>query len=300
VIPRYASLKYHAPQFLFVVLFRFMLAPLEGYTDGNLRTLCYRHGADLTFTEMAHVESFLRGNRQALEKITPRDLTPVQIQVLTGQEEHLESFLSGFEPFPGFEGFNLNLSCPSPDVIRRGKGAAMVKRTAKTSRLVSLIHARGYIASLKMRLGTNAYEKTHKVYLNSLRGVDADFFVVHAKTASQESGGADDYSVFPECIEAAHGIPVIANGGIDSTGKVKLLRDMGVRGVMIGRAALANPSIFDTLRNKLGLNEPPKIIPTLKELKAEYDSIYALVGGSESYRNAFMRVLGKRADTMQY
>lgn len=300
MIPRYASLKYHAPQFLFVVLFRFMLAPLEGYTDGNLRTLCHRHGANLTFTEMAHVESFLRGNRQALEKITPRDLTPVQIQVLTGQEEHLESFLSGFEPFPGFEGFNLNLSCPSPDVIRRGKGAAMVKRTAKTSRLVSLIHAHGYTASLKMRLGTNAYEKTHKVYLNSLRGVDADFFVVHAKTASQESGGADDYSVFPECIEAAHGISVIANGGIDSTGKVKLLRDMGVRGVMIGRAALANPSIFDTLRNKLGLNEPLKIIPTLKELKAEYDSIYDLVGGSESYRNAFMRVLGKNADTMQY
>ncbi len=101
-----------------------MLAPLEGYTDAALRTLCFRHGADLTFTEMAHVESFLRNNRLALEKIEAHDSTPVQIQLLTGREEELERFLAGFEPFPGFEGFNLNLSCPSPDVIRRGKGAA--------------------------------------------------------------------------------------------------------------------------------------------------------------------------------
>ena len=281
-------------------MFRFMLAPLEGYSDWVLRTLCHRHGVDLTFTEMAHVESFLRGNRQALEKIAVCDSTPVQIQVLTGKEEHLESFLSGFEPFPGFEGINLNLSCPSPEVIKRGKGAAMIKRVAKTRRLVSIIHAHGYKASLKLRLGTNAYEKYQKVYLNSLRGVDADLFVVHAKTATQESGEADDYSVFPECVEAAHNIPVIANGGIDSTEKVRLLRDMGVGGVMIGRAALANPAIFDVMKNELGLNEPPKRVSGVEELKTEYESIYALLGGSESYSEAFMSVVGKTVGVEHY
>ncbi len=273
-----------------------MLAPLEGYTDSALRTLCHRHGADLTFTEMAHVESFLRGNRQALEKIAVRDSTPVQIQLLTGKEEHLEAFLGGFEAFPGFEGFNLNLSCPSPDVIRCGKGAAMIKRAAKTGRLVSIIHAHGHKASLKIRLGTNAYEKAQKVYLNSLGGVDADLFIVHAKTAAQESTEADDYSVFPECVDVAHGIPVIANGGIDSAEKAKQLRGMGVSGVMIGRAALANPAIFDTLRNELGLNEPVKTVPTIKELGAEYDEL----GGGEAHRDNFHRVLGKRVGKEAY
>jgi tRNA-dihydrouridine synthase B len=277
-----------------------MLAPLEGYSDGVLRTLCHRHGADLTFTEMAHVESFLRGNRQALNKIAVRDSTPVQIQLLTGKEEHLEALLSGFEPLPGFEGFNLNLSCPSPEVIRRGKGAAMIKRAAKTGRLVSIIHGCGYKASLKIRLGTNAYEKSQKVYLNSLRGVDADFFVVHAKTASQESGEADDYSVFPECVEAAHGIPVIANGGIDSAEKVKLLQDMGVVGVMIGRSALSNPAVFDALKNELGLNTPEKVVPSVKEMKVEYDAIHAQLSGSERYRDAFMNIVGKRTDAIYY
>jgi len=281
-------------------LFRFMLAPLEGYSDGVLRTLCFRHGADLTFTEMAHVESFLRGNRPALEKIAVRDSTPVQIQLLTGKEEHLESFLGGFEAFPGFEGFNLNLSCPSPEVIRRGKGAAMIKRAAKTGKLVSIIHGHGYKASLKIRLGTNAYEKAQKVYLNSLSGVDADLFVVHAMTAAQESVEEDDYSVYPECVEAARGVPVIANGGIDSAEKVRLLRGMGVGGVMIGRAALANPAIFDALRNELGLNEPPRRVPGVEELREEYASIHALIGGEGSHGDAFMGVVGKRVGAPRY
>jgi len=155
---------------IYVALFSFMLAPLEGYSDGVLRTLCHTHGADLTFTEMAHVESFLRGNKPALAKIEAPDSTPVQVQLLTGRDDQLERFVEGFRPFPGFEGFNLNLSCPSRDVIRHGKGAAMVKRAAKTQRLVSIIRGHGYAASVKLRLGTNEYEKRNKLYLNSLGG----------------------------------------------------------------------------------------------------------------------------------
>lgn len=277
-----------------------MLAPLEGYTDAALRTLCLRHGADLTFTEMAHVESFLRNNGLALEKIEARDSTPVQIQLLTGREGELERFLAGFTPFPGFEGFNLNLSCPSPEVIRRGKGAAMIKRASKTQRLVSAIKNHGYAASLKIRLGTNVHEKAQKVYLNAIGGVDADFFVVHAKTATQGSAEPDDYSVFPECVEAASGRPVVANGGIDSAEKVRQLREMGVAGVMIGRAALSHPAIFDELRNALGLNAPAKTVPGIEELKAEYSSLHAQLGGRETYHENFLNVIGRRVEAARY
>jgi len=127
-----------------------MLASLEGYSDSVFRTLCHNHGADLTFTEMAHVGSFLRRNRMSLERIEPRDSTPVQIQLLSGNEGRLDRFLSGFKPFEGFMGFNLNLSCPSKDVIRQGKGAAMVKRAAKTARLVSTIRDHGHSVSVKI------------------------------------------------------------------------------------------------------------------------------------------------------
>ncbi len=270
-----------------------MLASLERYSDSVFRTLSYNHGADLTFTEMAHVGSFLSRNRASLEKIEPRDATPVQIQILTGNEGRLDRFLSGFKPFPGFMGFNLNLSCPSKDVIRQGKGAAMVKRGAKTARLVSMIRDHGHPVSVKIRLGLNRIEKDRKLYLNNLGGVDPDFFVVHAKHAAQGSGEKEDYSVYPECVEAARGIPVIANGGIETPETVQSLVEMGVGGVMMGRPAIMNPAIFDLMKNGLGVNDPPKPVPTIEDLKREYADIHEAIGGSEKYRMRFLKVVGK-------
>jgi len=283
-----------------MALFSFMLAPLEGYSDSVLRTLCHNHGADLTFTEMAHVESFLRGNKQALAKIAVADSTPVQVQLLTGREDHLERFIESFRPFPGFKGFNLNLSCPSRDVIRHGKGAAMVKRAVKTQRLVSIIQGYGYAASVKLRLGINEYEKRNKLYLNSLGGVEADLFIVHAKTAAQESGEPEDYSVFPECVEAAGGVPVIANGGIDSPDKVKALMGIGVAGVMIGRAALCNPAVFDALKNELWFNEPNQPVPSIDELMRDYSSLHERLRGHKGYRDSFLRVAGRKVGSVAY
>jgi len=270
-----------------------MLASLERYSDSVFRTLCYNHGADLTFTEMAHVESFLKRNKVSLKKMEPRDATPVQIQFLSGNEGKLDRFLSGFKPFDGFMGFNLNLSCPSKDVIMQGKGAAMVKRAAKTARLVSLIRDHGHPVSVKIRLGLNQSEKDNKLYLNNLGGVDPDFFVVHAMHAVQSSGEKEDYSVYPECVEAARGIPVIANGGIETPEMVQSLVEMGVGGVMMGRPALGNPAIFNLMKNELGVNNPPKPVPTTDDLKREYDDIYEAIGGSEKYRSRFLKVVGK-------
>ena len=270
-----------------------MLASLERYSDSVFRTLCHNHGADLTFTEMAHVESFLRRNKVSLEKIEPRDATPVQIQILSGNEGRLDRFLSGFKPFDGFMGFNLNLSCPSKDVIRQGKGAAMVKRGAKTARLVSTIRNHGHPVSVKIRLGLNQYEKDGKVYLNNLGGVDPDFFVVHAMHAAQSSDEKEDNSVYPECVEAARGIPVIANGGIETPEMVQSLVEIGVSGVMMGRPAMGNPAIFDLMRNGLGANNPPKPVPTIDDLTREYDDIFEAIGGSKKYRSRFLRVVGK-------
>lgn len=242
---------------------------------------------------MAHVQSFLRRSKGSLEKIESRDSTPVQIQILSSNENKLDRFLQGFKVFDGFEGFNLNLSCPSKDVIRQGKGAAMVKRATKTQKLVDRIKDYGHPVSVKIRLGLNQSEKNNKLYLNNLQGVDPDFFVVHAKHAGQNSAEPEDNSVYPECVEAARGIPVIANGGIYSTETVQSLMKMNLAGVMIGRPAMRNPAIFDLLKNELGVNYPPKPVPAPKDLRKEYDVIYDRIGGLEKYKPRFNKVLGK-------
>ena len=270
-----------------------MLASLERYSDSVFRTLSYNHGADLTFTEMAHVESFLKRNKVSLEKIEPRDTTPVQIQILSGNESKLDRFLSDFKLFDGFMGFNLNLSCPSKDVIRQGKGAAMVKRAAKTARLVTLIRNHGHPVSVKIGLGLNQFEKDNKLYLNNLGGVEPDFFVVHAKHAAQSSDEKEDYSIYPECVETARGIPVIANGGIETPEMAQSLMEMCVGGVMMGRPSMRNPAIFDLMKNELQINNPPKPVPTIDDLKQEYNNIHEAIGGSKKYKSRFLKVVGK-------
>lgn len=270
-----------------------MLASLERYSDSVFRTLCHNHGAELTFTEMAHVQSFLRRNKGSLAKIESKDSTPVQIQLLSSSEAKLDRYLSGFEPFDGFKGFNLNLSCPSKDVIRQGKGAAMVKRGAKTQKLVSVIRNYGYPVSVKIRLGLNQREKENKLYLNNLGGADPDFFVVHTKHAGQSSAETEDNSVYPECVEAARGIPVIANGGIFTSEKASDLIETGVGGVMMGRPAMSNPAVFNLIKNNLGFNNPHKKIPSIKEIRQEYNVLYDLFGVDERYKNRFHKVIGK-------
>ena len=271
-----------------------MLASLERYSDSVFRTLCFNHGAELTFTEMAHVNSFLNRNRGSLQKIEPKDSTPVQIQLLSSNEGKLDRFLSGFKPFEGFMGFNLNLSCPSKDVIKQGKGAAMVKRATKTAKLVGLIRDHGHPVSVKIRLGLNQYEKDNKLYLNNLGGVDPDFFLVHAKHAGQSSEEPEDDTVYPECVDAARGIPVIANGGIETSEKVQSLMEMGVAGVMMGRPAMRNPAIFDLIKNEMGLNDPPRPIPRATDLGQEYKDLFDSIGGDEKYKFRFLKVVGRK------
>ena len=149
---------------------------MEGYSNSVFRTVAFHHGADLTFTEMSHIEGILRKNKDTLEKISAKNNTPVQVQILSSNEKKLQRLLSGFQTYDGFRGFNLNLSCPSRNVINHGKGAAMVKRSKKTRNLVELIKDYGYPVSVKIRLGLNQFEKDNKLYLNSLRGVDPDFY----------------------------------------------------------------------------------------------------------------------------
>jgi tRNA-dihydrouridine synthase len=74
---------------------------------------------------------------------------------------------------------------------------------------------------------------------------------------------------------------------------VQSLVEMGIGGVMMGRPALRNPAIFDYMKNELGINAPPKRIPTIRDLKREYDYIYGAIGGSEEYRSRFLKLLGK-------
>lgn len=226
--------------------FILMFAPMEGQSDPVLRKLCSENGADATFTEMARVSALARGNKSTLSKIDIPEPIPTYIQLSVSKEKDLRKFLQQFTSQDGFLGFNLNLGCPSPRVIRAGLGCALLKRTSKVSRLVAIIREHGYGVSLKLRLGLNRLEKERKVYLNLLREVDADFFIVHARHGQEREKNPADFSIYKECV-ATHK-KIIANGDITTKTQIDFLKKIGVAGAMIGRAAVKDPSIFSRLK----------------------------------------------------
>ncbi len=225
--------------------FRLMLAPMEGVTDAPFRALCHRSGAALTFTPVARVANLARQKKGELSRIAIPDSTPTQVQLAGAKPSEYARFLAGFEPGKGFQGFNLNLGCSSPEFLRQGIGAAMVKRVSRTEEIVRLIAKSGFECSVKLRLGLNDYEKGKGAYLNLIENVDASFFVVHARTAEQTLDDPADFSVYPGCIDT--GKRIVANGDIRTKSQVAELKASGLYGAMVGRAAIGNPRIFGRL-----------------------------------------------------
>ena len=263
--------------------FKYMLAPLEDFTGPAFRTLCYRYGADLTFTEMTRTGALLRENKSTWQKILFDDDTPTQIQLLVNNEKILGEFLKTFEPNKGFKGFNFNFGCPSPKMIRVGLGAAMIKRVSKSNTLVKTVKDYDYPCSIKMRLGMNRFEKEKKTYLNMIENVDADFFVVHARHAGQSYNEKPDWDVFSECVKT--GKTIIANGDIKTKEDVEKVKEYDVKGVMIGRQAIINPAVFLEMKGEHA--------PTYEQMKEEFIEISKKYNAQPKHIDNVLKFLSK-------
>ena len=263
--------------------FSYILAPLEDFSDNALRTLCYRHGADLTFTEMIRVEALAKKVESVWERIEFKDDTPTAIQISVNKEYVLKKFLSMFKPKDSFKGFNFNFGCPDPQIVKLGQGCAMIKRVAKAEKLIKIIKKNGYNASIKLRLGMNLFEREKKIYLNLIKNVNADFFVVHSRYGTQKYNEPADFSVYSECVDT--GKVIVANGDIETKEQVKNLKTIGLNGVMLARSAIVNPAIFDYLKDK--------DIPDISIIRKEYEELALKYNSPFRYRNNVIKHLGK-------
>lgn len=266
--------------------FTYFLAPMEDNSNNALRTLCYNHGADYTFTEMVRLQGLLRKSKPTWAKLDFHDSTPTIIQLLTGNQKEAAAFLKTFEPPPGFAGFNLNLGCPSPEIIKIGQGCALIKRVAKVRAIIKTFQDFSYPISLKIRLGMNAREKEKKVYLNLIKGTNPDFFIVHARHGGQKYIEPADFSVYKECVST--GKIIVANGDIMTKEQISYLKSIGVKGAMIGRAAVGNPAIFDEMKGNPAAS--------LGKLREEYLTLAKKYGSPEKYVENFLKRLGRKAE----
>ncbi len=241
---------------------RLWLSPMESVSDFGFRKLCHGHGASLTFIEMLYADAIVRKNKASLELIDSYDPNiPTGIQLLASKPLTLKKALESIHKFPNLSVVDLNFGCPSPEVIRSGNGPALLKRSQRMTELLTVLKKHSpHPCGIKIRLGLNNADKKNKIYLRVIEAANSaglDYITVHPKTALESSQDPVDHAALQEIIDHA-AIPVVGNGFVTDGKSAKKLLDMGCSAVMIARAAVGNPWIFEDINGYLDNGALPK------------------------------------------
>ncbi len=244
---------------------KYVLAPLAGFTDAPFRRLCAESGADLVYTEMVSAAGLAHGSsptRHLMETMPGEG--PVACQLFGAKETDL-AFAAREVPAERFVELNLNAGCPMTKVTREGAGAKLVEDPQKVYRLLKAMAENTPLpVTLKTRLGPHPQKTAVFELLDAAEQAGAKGFIVHARYTSQMHGGPLHLDLLGEVVERAH-IPVTGNGSVVDLKSAAAMAKTGVDAMMIGRAALSNPSIFRTLKGEADPSAtPPSNAETIK------------------------------------
>ena len=235
-----------------------VLAPLAGFTDAVMRTLCEEQGAALTYTEMVSAKGLYYGGSKTSDlTYIPEGAGPTAIQIF-GSEPEIMAFAARALDRLKNEVLDINMGCPVPKVVRNGDGSALMRDPGLVCDIVKAVtSATEKPVTVKIRKGfdtANAVE----VALAAQEG-GASAVCVHGRTREQYYSGVVDRNIIKDVKEALS-IPVIASGDVtDAASGMSMLAETGCDMVMIGRGALGNPWIFRELDAAYkGLDIPPR------------------------------------------
>ncbi len=235
-----------------------ILAPLAGYTHSPFRKLLRRLGADRTWTELVSADMILRkGLSDPILLFSPEE-RPLVIQLFGNDPEKIyragEIVARELKP----DGLDLNLGCPVRKVASRGAGAGLLRDLARLSAcaeaLVSAGKAYGIPVSAKIRLGWDRDILEEIAERLVAAGVSA--IVLHPRLAVEGFSGRARWERIRDLVKlAGEEIPIIGNGDVLTWEDIeRLFRETGCHAVMVGRAALRNPWIFEEYQRKQSLS----------------------------------------------
>ncbi len=288
----------------------FILAPMESVTDCAYRRVCHDRGAALTWTEMIRAKGLARGDRSTAELIDTFDEeVPTGVQLLVANENELAGALKKLEALPQAKNVcavDLNFGCPSPDAIRTGAGAAMLKRRAKLAAIFETLRAWQRATPLnilavgaKVRLGLNRAEQDQQVYLPivDLANQHLDYLTVHARHARADSTSPADWSHLTHAVQRAT-IPIVGNGDV-LTGDdwQRMQTQTGVAGALIARGAIRSPWVFQELRGDLTAQHINEAEAQYRDLAERYGTRPKfLAWHAEGFKRMRARVAGREAN----
>ncbi len=232
--------------------FPLLLAPMEDVSDPPFRAVCKQHGADLMYTEFISSEGLIRDAIKSRQKLDVFDYErPVGIQIFGGDEESMAlsaQIVDAVNP----DLVDINFGCPVKKVVCKGAGAGILKDLPKMVKITeAVVKSTSLPVTVKTRLGWDENSKNVEEVAERLQDVGIQALSVHGRTRAQMYKGEADWALIAKIKNNPRiKIPVFGNGDIDTPEKALEYKNRyGVDGIMIGRAAIGYPWIFNEIKH---------------------------------------------------
>ena len=245
--------------------FPLLLAPMEDVSDPPFRALCKKLGADMMYTEFISAEGLIRDAEKSVQKLDIYDYErPIGIQIFGDKIESMREAAAIAEN-ANPEIIDINYGCPVKKVACKGAGAGILldlpKMQTMTSEIVKKVNKP---VTVKTRLGWDENNIKIEEVAMRLQDAGAQALTIHGRTRKQMYKGKADWSLIAKVKENPNiNIPIFGNGDIDSSQKALSFKNKyGIDGIMIGRAAIGYPWIFNEIKHFMATGnelEPPSI-----------------------------------------
>ena len=225
-----------------------LLAPMAGFTDAVMRTLCAEQGAAMTYTEMVSAKGlYYGGSKTGSLTYIPEGSGPTAIQIF-GSEPDVMAYAARELESLSNEVLDINMGCPVPKVVRNGDGSALMRDPDLVYDIVKAVtEATQKPVTVKIRKGFTEYAPNAPEVAKAAEAGGAAAVAVHGRTRNQYYSGTVDREIIRKVKESIS-IPVIASGDVTSAAEgMSMIDETGCDMVMIGRAALGDPWIFREL-----------------------------------------------------
>ena len=221
------------------------LAPMAGITDNAFRRVCKMYGAGLVCTEMVSSKGlFYNDEKTQLLLDTREEKRPISMQIFGSDVESIAYAAKYVSERADI--LDINMGCPTPKVVKNGDGSRLllnldlVEEIAKTA-----VENSSTPVSVKMRIGWDSKNIVAVEAAKRIEKAGASMITVHGRTREEYYAGTANWDIIKEVKESVN-IPVIGNGDIKSKeDALKIFEQTGVDGIMIGRAAIGAPWLFE-------------------------------------------------------
>ncbi|HEX5655517.1 MAG TPA: tRNA dihydrouridine synthase DusB [Chitinophagaceae bacterium] len=238
--------------------FPLLLAPMEDVSDPPFRAVCKDNGADLMYTEFISSEGLIRDAIKSRKKLDIFEYErPVGIQIFGGDEESL-ALAAKIVEVTNPDLLDINFGCPVKKVALKGAGAGVLKDIELMVRLTSaVVKATSLPVTVKTRLGWDDHTRNIEDVAERLQDAGIQALAIHGRTRTQMYKGEADWTLIGKVKNNPRiKIPIFGNGDIDSPVKALEYKNRyGVDGIMIGRAAIGYPWIFNEIKHFMKTGE---------------------------------------------